>query len=544
MAAGVSFLAAPTANAVAPVISSTSTISNTQANPTISITTTASSLNSTFANWPIDFGTTGLTRTGMSTSNGDVTINFSGTATCGGTITVRANAGAYISPSQTENSNTLSFVIAGASCSNDSTLSATSTIKGVEITSLGTPGTNPNNVVARGSVTISAAQAANTSNSGSFVTSFVKNESNATLVYVSKNSSSQAGTTINSYTASAAINSGDYFVIYLRSQDRSSFALYIIDVTVGSAPVDAICTSEQLSSSSTIKGVAFDAGTRQASSTDFNGSGSSNMGSITLTEAQASGNGVTSIVATGSATATWLHVGPSINSWGNDDISTTANLAGVTLSYGELFEIKISGSGCADYYRISITVESEDSAPTLTEEEISANAAAAIAEQAAAAEAQAAAVLAIAIAKANLAISTQFSTNKPATLGQFLDAGYGVRNENVAATASAAILKLSVADRENIQKINEIISFEDFIDRVAVTETRSTVRSTELISRGLLAADSTKKHSVIQGLASYPDGSLNSLEKIEAAIKEQIAKAQAPRLRTVEIRARIAARNK
>jgi hypothetical protein len=480
----------------------------------------------------------------MSTSNGDVTINFSGTATCGGTITVRANAGAYISPSQTENSNTLSFVIAGASCSNDSTLSATSTIKGVEITSLGTPGTNPNNVVARGSVTISAAQAANTSNSGSFVTSFVKNESNATLVYVSKNSSSQAGTTINSYTASAAINSGDYFVIYLRSQDRSSFALYIIDVTVGSAPVDAICTSEQLSSSSTIKGVAFDAGTRQASSTDFNGSGSSNMGSITLTEAQASGNGVTSIVATGSATATWLHVGPSINSWGNDDISTTANLAGVTLSYGELFEIKISGSGCADYYRISITVESEDSAPTLTEEEISANAAAAIAEQAAAAEAQAAAVLAIAIAKANLAISTQFSTNKPATLGQFLDAGYGVRNENVAATASAAILKLSVADRENIQKINEIISFEDFIDRVAVTETRSTVRSTELISRGLLAADSTKKHSVIQGLASYPDGSLNSLEKIEAAIKEQIAKAQAPRLRTVEIRARIAARNK
>jgi hypothetical protein len=230
-------------------------------------------------------------------------------------------------------------------------------------------------------------------------------------------------------------------------------------------------------------------------------------------------------------------VGPSINSWGNDDISTTANLAGVTLAYGELFEIKISGSGCADYYRISITVESEDSGPTLTEEEIAANAAAQT-------EAQAAAVLATTIAKAKVAIAAQFATNKPVTLGQFLDAGYGVRNDNVAAKASAAILKLSAADRENTHKIIEIISREDFIDRVAVTETRSTVRSTELISRGLLAADSTKKHSVIQGLASYPDGSLNSLEKIEAAIKEQIAKAQAPRLRTVEIRARIAARNK
>ena len=544
VASGVSFLSAPTANAVAPVISSTSTISNTQANPSISITTTASSLNSTFANWPIDFGTTGLTRSGMSTSNGNVTISLSGTATCGGTLTVRANAAAYLAPLQTENSNTLSFVIAGASCSNDSTLSATSTIKGVAITSLGTPGTNPNNVVARGSVTISASQAADTSNSGSFVTSFVKNESNATLVYVSKNSSSQAGTTINSYTASAAINSGDYFVIYMRSQDRSSFALYIIDVTIGSAPAVAICSSELLSSSSTIKGVAFTSGTRQVTSTDFNSSGSSYMGSITLTEAEASGNGATSIVATGSATATWLHVGPSVQSWGDDDISTTANLAGVTLANGELFEIKISGSSCTDYYRISITVTAASTEPTLSEEEIAAIASAEIAQQAATAAAKAAAISTTAIAKAKVALSTLFSTNKSSTLEQFLDAGYGVRNSEVAAKVSAAILKLPAPDRENTQRINEIINLENFIDRVSVLGTRSTVKSSDLVSRGLLPADSVKKHSAVQGLASYPDGSLNSLEKIEAAIKEQIAKAQAPRLRTAEIRARIAARNK
>jgi hypothetical protein len=168
----------------------------------------------------------------MSTSNGIATINFSGTATCGGTLTVRANAAAYTAPLQSENSNTLTFVISGSTCSSDSTLSAASTIKGVVITSLGTPGTNPSNVVARGSVTISATQAANTSNSGSFVTSFIRNQLNATVVYVSKNSSSQSTSTVNASYVSAAINTGDYFVTYITSQDNSSASLYVIDVTI------------------------------------------------------------------------------------------------------------------------------------------------------------------------------------------------------------------------------------------------------------------------------------------------------------------------
>ena len=539
----ISMFTAPTANAVAPVITSTSTISGNQVNPSVVINTSASALNSTFANWNIDFGTTGLTLSGISTNNGIATINFSGTARCSGTLTIRANAAAFTSPTQTENSNTLSFEISGVTCSSDATLSATSTIKGVTVVSLGTPGTNPNNIAARGSVHISAAAAANTSNSGSYVTNFITSDSSATKVYVWKHA--VGGNLMNSstYNGTAAISDGDIFSIYVRSEDRSTFKLYAIDVQVTangpsplSSPVAAICSSEQLSSSSTIKGVAFDAGTRQASSTDFNGSGSSNMGSVTLTEAQASGNGVTSIVATGSATATWLHVGPSINSWGNDDISTTADLAGVTLAYGELFEIKISGSGCADYYRISITVEPEDSGPTLSEEEIAANVAAQT-------EAQGAAVLATALAAAKVVLTTQFSSNKPVTLQQFLDANYGVRNSSVAANVSAAILKLPVADRDNSQKIHEIVSLENFIDRVAVLGTRSTVRSAELVSRGLLSANSAYKHSVIQGLTSYPDGSLNSLEKIEAAIKEQLVKAGERKAKTVEIRAKIAARN-
>jgi hypothetical protein len=157
---------------------------------------------------------------------------------------------------------------------------------------------------------------------------------------------------------------------------------------------------------------------------------------------------------------------------------------------------------------------------------------------------QAAAQLARAIALGKSVLATQFSANKPATAEQFLAAGYGVRNSDVAAKASAAIMKLSPTDRENSEKVSEIISRENFIDRVAVADTRSTVTSTELVSRGLLPADSIYKHSVVQGLASYPRGGLDSMEKIAAAVKEQIAKAEASKLRTATIKAKIAARKK
>jgi hypothetical protein len=159
-------------------------------------------------------------------------------------------------------------------------------------------------------------------------------------------------------------------------------------------------------------------------------------------------------------------------------------------------------------------------------------------------EAETAARRAIALAKAKTDLNTLFTTNTSANLQQFLDAGYGVRNSIVAANASAAILKLPVADRDNSDKINQIIKVENFIDRVSVSDTRSSVKSSELISFGLLPADSAYKHSVVQGLASYPEGSLNTMAKIESAIKEQIEKAEAPKRLLAEIKARIAARKR
>jgi hypothetical protein len=60
----------------------------------------------------------------------------------------------------------------------------------------------------------------------------------------------------------------------------------------------------------------------------------------------------------------------------------------------------------------------------------------------------------------------------------------------------------------------------------------------------LLPVTSGYKHSVVRGLASYPSGSLDSLAKIEAAIKEQIFIAEAPKRRLAEIKAKIAARKR
>jgi multidrug efflux pump subunit AcrA (membrane-fusion protein) len=116
--------------------------------------------------------------------------------------------------------------------------------------------------------------------------------------------------------------------------------------------------------------------------------------------------------------------------------------------------------------------------------------------------------------------------------------------ERILPTVNTKVLELPAAVRVDTKAIQEIIKVESFVDLVANTQTRGGVSSQSLIQRGLLPADTPYKHSVRSGLGSYPEGSLNSMEKIEAAIKEQIYKAEAPKRRLAEIKAKIAARNK
>jgi len=116
--------------------------------------------------------------------------------------------------------------------------------------------------------------------------------------------------------------------------------------------------------------------------------------------------------------------------------------------------------------------------------------------------------------------------------------------ERTLPTVNAKILELPAAKRLDTVAIKEIIKVESFVDLVANTQTRGGVTSTSLIQRGLLPADTPYKHSVRSGLGSYPEASLNTMAKIEAAIKAELERAGARKAKTAEIRTRIAARNK
>jgi hypothetical protein len=116
--------------------------------------------------------------------------------------------------------------------------------------------------------------------------------------------------------------------------------------------------------------------------------------------------------------------------------------------------------------------------------------------------------------------------------------------ERILTTINAKVLELPAARRLDTVAIKEIVKVESFVDLVANTATRESVTSTRLIEKGLLPADTPYKHSVRSGLAFYPEGSLNTMAKIEAAIKAELVKAGARKAKTAEIRARIAARNK
>jgi hypothetical protein len=132
----------------------------------------------------------------------------------------------------------------------------------------------------------------------------------------------------------------------------------------------------------------------------------------------------------------------------------------------------------------------------------------------------------------------------PATVATYTRYGYTGVTERTLVKVNAKVQVLPLVKRIGNTSIQEIATSENFIDRVANPATRSTVSSKTLIANGLLPADSPYKYSVIKGLSSYPEGSLNTMAKIEAAIKEQIYKAEAPKRRLAEIKAKIAARKK
>lgn len=305
-----------------------------------------------------------------------------------------------------------------------------------------------------------------------------------------------------------------------------------------SAAHAGICNgAELLSSSSTIKGVTFTAGSRLANSTDFN-TNLSSRGSVTLTADQASGTGTTSITASAGATATWLYVSPSISSrgWGNHDISTTDNHQNVTFANERNFEIKISGSGCVDYYRIVIGVSGSSSSSSRSTS--SAQSAAAGFAQALSAQHN----QQVRVQAARTTLSTGLTAAKPGTLAQYADAELNVKSEAALARVNAKVLALPVSQRSNSDEIAKIVKLENFVDAVSNSDIHPASISVQLVSNGFITADNRFKYSLANALRSRSASTVDSVEEIKAAIVQETARLQERVKRTAEIRAQIQSR--
>ena len=151
---------------------------------------------------------------------------------------------------------------------------------------------------------------------------------------------------------------------------------------------------------------------------------------------------------------------------------------------------------------------------------------------------------ALKVATAQAALGSLLDSNKPATLDQYRDASYFIASQSALMRVNAAVSKMTASDSEVMSKVMEIIKAENFIDRIANPLTRPGLTSTVLISAGLLSSSSSYKYSVLAGLQGYKEDALDSLTKIAAAIKAEIAKANYRKEHTLEIKAKIAARQK
>jgi len=125
-------------------------------------------------------------------------------------------------------SNTITLTMGAAS--NDSSLKATSKVKGVNIVDFGTPA-NTTEALLPGTVMLSAIQGSNTTNAGSYITIFETNHNLASIHKIVKytlGSSVANFTTDDAYDGLTALNDGDFLVIKVVAEDGSSSFYKII----------------------------------------------------------------------------------------------------------------------------------------------------------------------------------------------------------------------------------------------------------------------------------------------------------------------------
>ena len=209
---------APTPTLAAPAF----TLSASSETRTANIVATGFTISSTgglIASFAINATPAGMS---FSTSTGALT----------GTPTSVATATTYtVTATNAAGSTTATFALTVlAPLSTDATLTTASTIKGQAILLLGTPSATLASATA-GSVPISTTQAADTSNTGSYITAFSKTNSGATISRIVKYASGASYTgfaTDTVYNGTAAITAGDFFIVKVIAVDESAILYYNI----------------------------------------------------------------------------------------------------------------------------------------------------------------------------------------------------------------------------------------------------------------------------------------------------------------------------
>jgi len=208
----------PTPTLAAPAF----TLSSSSETRTANIAATGFTISSTggaIASFAINATPAGMS---FSTSTGALT----------GTPTSVAAATTYtVTATNATGSTTATFALTVlAPLSTDATLTTASTIKGQAVLVLGTPSATLASATA-GSVPISTTQAADTSNTGSFITAFSKTNSGATISRIVKYASGASYTgfaTDTVYNGTAAITAGDFFIVKVIAVDETVILYYNI----------------------------------------------------------------------------------------------------------------------------------------------------------------------------------------------------------------------------------------------------------------------------------------------------------------------------
>jgi hypothetical protein len=161
-----------------------------------------------------------------------------------------------------------------------------------------------------------------------------------------------------------------------------------------------------------------------------------------------------------------------------------------------------------------------------------------------AAAAEAAIAKATAIAKAQRTLVETVKANKPATLSDMASSNFAISQQATVDRINKTLLALQAKNpgvELAISEIKDVVAKESIVERISTSISQGSVQTNQLVNAGLIDATNTVKTSVVNALKSMDPTSLNSVDKLKAAIAAQTKIAQDRYARTKAIVAKVAA---